>query len=707
MGKIKRIKKYLAFSLISFMLIGGILTVSPREISSQISRILSGAVAYVECCFWSKGSSYSSINLAVAASSGRTLWITSALPLTADLVVPLTINLKISKEGSIVQTGAYTLTINGPPDIGLYQVFSGFSAGDVTFGVGAVKEVYPQWFGAKGDGVTDDTAAIQAAIDSLPSGGGIIFIPSSGTYIVRGITLNKPIKLIGQGIGTILRDTRVDGTTAITITSHGCYLADFWLRGNENQLYGIDIQDVYYTGTTLERIQIGYAYSGIGAYGFGKLANSGAGLRIHTSRYVKIKDCTIGDNYRGILMETDAGEQPNVFSIENSNIAWNRHSGIYADGIQSGPIVTGGAIQYNTTYGFYSKCSSTQIRIIDAWIEQNGWYVEGGNDFFYRPTMHEVPPKECTIIGVTGITLANVYPRPAYGSLAWIRIDSTSSNLRVDGIQGQPYNALINGDFESTPVTTGWTAVNCDATAEAVEIKEGSQSIELVATAVAGTSYIRQSFPDYLSYRGKYVVLSAWLMAPSTNTYECIMQVHSKSGVMNQIIVPNDDQWHLYAVRHNVSGSNTHLLVYFFSKSHVDAVAGNTLYVDDAKLVPVYDDFPGGYIPKTQNTLGQIGGRSGSFPMVILTVDDTTPSVSLGTFFKTANTAGTIISMFDDGIEGQQIKVLIQDVNTTIDFTGTNLKGNAGADWTPTTNDWMECVFDGTNWYCSVRDCTA
>ena len=51
-------------------------------------------------------------------------------------------------------------------------------------------------FGAVGDGVTDDTAAIQAAIDS---GAGRVFIPS-GTYIVTAsIQLNDGDKLIGEG----------------------------------------------------------------------------------------------------------------------------------------------------------------------------------------------------------------------------------------------------------------------------------------------------------------------------------------------------------------------------------------------------------------------------------------------------------------------------------------------------------------------------
>lgn len=92
-----------------------------------------------------------------------------------------------------------------------------------------------------------------------------------------------------------------------------------------------------------------------------------------------------------------------------------------------------------------------------------------------------------------------------------------------------------------------------------------------------------------------------------------------------------------------------------------------------------------------------------------LTLNDTTPSVAVGgkrISFKTQSTNPTTITMFDDGVVGQEITVLFEDANTTIDFTGTNLKGNVGVDFVGAVGDVMTCVFDGTNWLCQVHDNT-
>lgn len=61
-----------------------------------------------------------------------------------------------------------------------------------------------QKYGAKGDGVTDDTIAIQNTIDYVSSSGGIVYIPA-GTYIVKKILPKSNVIIHGAGVATLLK----------------------------------------------------------------------------------------------------------------------------------------------------------------------------------------------------------------------------------------------------------------------------------------------------------------------------------------------------------------------------------------------------------------------------------------------------------------------------------------------------------------------
>ena len=54
-------------------------------------------------------------------------------------------------------------------------------------------------FGAKGDGATDDSAAIQAAINALPASGGIVYLPAGDYVLTSGLTLPTNSTLRGDG----------------------------------------------------------------------------------------------------------------------------------------------------------------------------------------------------------------------------------------------------------------------------------------------------------------------------------------------------------------------------------------------------------------------------------------------------------------------------------------------------------------------------
>lgn len=62
--------------------------------------------------------------------------------------------------------------------------------------------VTPQMFGALGDGVTDDTQAFQDAIDhQYAKGGGIVYVPATGTYYLTSDVINVKAGVMLLGVG--------------------------------------------------------------------------------------------------------------------------------------------------------------------------------------------------------------------------------------------------------------------------------------------------------------------------------------------------------------------------------------------------------------------------------------------------------------------------------------------------------------------------
>ena len=92
-----------------------------------------------------------------------TIVIDHSTMLSSDCVIPD--NVAVTFEfPSVINLNNHNLSINGPFSAGLYNVFIG--NGNITFGSGSSSKIYPEWWGAKGDGSTDDTANFQAALTS-------------------------------------------------------------------------------------------------------------------------------------------------------------------------------------------------------------------------------------------------------------------------------------------------------------------------------------------------------------------------------------------------------------------------------------------------------------------------------------------------------------------------------------------------------------
>lgn len=87
-------------------------------------------------------------------------------------------------------------------------------------------------FGAVGDGMTNDTYAIQSAIDSVAThGGGVVSIPV-GVYLVDGIVVHGDVSLRGESrLGSVLRQTANSDTACVSVTGDAVTISNMTIRG--------------------------------------------------------------------------------------------------------------------------------------------------------------------------------------------------------------------------------------------------------------------------------------------------------------------------------------------------------------------------------------------------------------------------------------------------------------------------------------------
>ena len=105
--------------------------------------------------------------LTAISSSERTLVLTpGSWSITADTTIPANVTLAPQRGAVLSIATGITLTINGGLQADPVQIFSWAGTGKVVLGAGAVKEAYPEWWGAKGDGATDCTSPIAAATNA-------------------------------------------------------------------------------------------------------------------------------------------------------------------------------------------------------------------------------------------------------------------------------------------------------------------------------------------------------------------------------------------------------------------------------------------------------------------------------------------------------------------------------------------------------------
>jgi hypothetical protein len=257
-------------------------------------------------------------------------------------------------------------------------------------------------FGATGNGVTDDTAAIQAAINSIPNG--VVFIPK-GTYLVTAaITTKSGITIRGEGAASqILVNTDIEVFNSSTATpSTGIFEAcfsDFYINktvSTATTKYDIHLQNPSFCNMTRLHIKSGHddsQYSNTNVGGIWLDRPSGSTASAFCNR---VDDCWIQNNSIYFLNITD--------SVINGGFVWG-HTRQFAIRIRiaGGPS---GAIAIENVVGII--CSKYEGGI---WLDGSGLNQIRiiGNEFDGNPLLDTGHGVQCSEQAIAVLIADNTF----------------------------------------------------------------------------------------------------------------------------------------------------------------------------------------------------------------------------------------------------------------------------------------------------------
>lgn len=298
-------------------------------------------------------------------------------------------------------------------------------------------------FGAVGDGATDDTAAINAAIASLGAGGGIVLLPRGDYRITAKLTVSTPVTLAGAGRGftsnqystRILKDGNFVGIEFAQGSAYGG-ARDFTLHSVNNA----DVSDgIYITSgrVSLDHVNVqNHGRHGLNVYdancsSFTRLRlfqNKGNGLHIEGSAQLNVN----GMFFHDLDIQLNVGHGVNVqtgfsnfffgvtlqlnqgYGINIPDGDRNRFFGVYSEGNTQGSLNFGStALSNEVLFGI----ASDHITVSDA-SASNSWDVPGDSRSVWRGG---------SLTLQTDMRIGN----PSSGAAGYLRLQDTGSTYSM------------------------------------------------------------------------------------------------------------------------------------------------------------------------------------------------------------------------------------------------------------------------------------
>jgi parallel beta-helix repeat protein len=313
------------------------------------------------------------------------------------------------------------VTITSDIEAGRVELFKG--TGSVSFlGNTRLWRVYPEWWGAKADGVTDSTDAIEKSIVAAATCNAMVSLGAGAYRFSKQIDLLSYSRIVGQGEGKSIL-LQADNANLLTLVrnSGNSYvtLKDFTLDGNKanNGPFWYGIYETGATNCRVENVEV-KNLDGDGDTSAGGIDFGGGGNADNT-----IQDCNLhdlgtnaGDKSDGIYAKGDR------FKIVNNTVK-SSDTGIVYEAAStdptnpnSGVVITGNIIEQNVgaAIAFSARSASgvTPVHLSGATIANNtirgGVAANGGSIFLYADlagnTLANVTVMGNLLLGITHAT---------------------------------------------------------------------------------------------------------------------------------------------------------------------------------------------------------------------------------------------------------------------------------------------------------------